>query len=197
MDASKIFETLANTPLRKATLHDFTDVSVKMSRLPLGTWQNPEFPIPNSHRAIIQPILDNPDRTKAYHELAEAYMSSDPPFRMTVSKYWDFGREWGFDKTLPILKRVRASLIFYSIAVKQSVDFRDDLAGIAMTYHLCAVNGLDAEQVFRSVAEVSLPFVAGMLINFIERSPKDRSMEAFRLNKVALPDGSFEIESDW
>lgn len=197
MDASNTFETLANTPLRNAMLHDFTEVSSKMSWLPLRTWESPAFPIPDEHRDIVQPILDNPDRTKAYLDLAEVYMASDPSFRMTVSKYWDFGTEWKFDKTMPILKRTQASLIFYSIAVKQSVDLRDDLMGIATDYHRCVANGLDADQVFRSVAEVSLPFVAGILIDFIEREPEDRNLKAFGLKTVPLPDGSFEIERDW
>lgn len=197
MDASQAFETLANTPLRNAMLHDFTAVSVKMSRLPIGTWKNPAFPIPDSHRAILQPILEDQDRAKAYHDLAEAYMASDPSFRMTVSKYWNFGKKWGFDKSLPTLKRVQASLIFYSIAVKQSVDFRDDLMGIATEYHRCIANGLNAEEIFRSIADVSLPFVAGILIDFIERSPEDKSLKAFCLEVVPMPGGTFEIESDW
>ena len=193
MSDHEIFEKLANTPLRDGTTLDYTGVSAKMSKLSLGTWQLPVFPVSESHRQTIQTILDEPDRTKAYHDLADMYMASDVDFRLTVSMYWNFGAEWGFDKKLPTLQRVRSSLIWYSIAVKDSQDIRDDLMGIAANYHRCAANGLNPDEVFRSVAEVSLPFIAQLLIDFINRPSDSRSMAAFGLIQTVLEDGTIEI----
>jgi len=187
------FEKLANTSLHNSTIFDYTGVSVKMSKLSLGTWQHPDFPVSEPHRQLIQTILDESDRTKAYHDLADAYMASDADFRLTVSQYWSFDAKWGFDKKRPPLQRIRASLIWYSIAVKDSRDNRDDLMGIAANYHKCVANGFDPNKVFRSVAEVSLPFIAQLLIDFINRPPDSRSMVAFGLTQTVLEDGTIDI----
>ena len=194
MNAYDTFESVASMPLEHEML-DYTNICAALSKLPLGTWNHPAFPIPDSHRRIIQPILDEADRKKAYHDLAETYMTSDSALRLTVSKYWNFGKKWGFDKTLPPLQRIRAGLIWYSIAVKDSRDIRDDLMGIAKNYHLCVAYGFDPDEVFRSVADVSLPFIARLLTNFINRPPELKSMEAFGLTKTILEDGAIEI--DW
>ena len=67
--------------------------------------------------------------------------------------------------------------------------------GIAADYHLCAVNGINPDEVFRSVADVSLPFIARLLVNFINRPPELKNMEAFGLFQTILEDGTIEI--DW
>ena len=193
MSDHEVFEKLANTPLQNGTTLDYTSICMKMSKLSLGTWRLPSFPISESHRQTIQTILDEPDRTKAYHNLAEAYMTSDVDFRLTVSKYWNFDAKWGFDRKRPPLPKIRSSLIWYSIAVKDSQDIRDDLRGIAANYHLCSANGLDPDEVFRFVANVSLPFIAQLLIDFINRPLDSKSMDAFGLTQTVLEDGTIEI----
>lgn len=180
------------------------DAIYKTGKMSFGNWKSPVGTVPDSHRKILQPILDDPNRKKAWYDLAEMYMVQDEDFRLTVSKYWDFGVDWGWrlpissvGKPVTILTRVHANLIYYSIAVRHSQDIRDDLVGIATTYHLCASNGYEVDEVFRSIAKVSLPIIGRLLINFVERDPGTRSLKVFHLVQVPQPDGTIEIERNW
>lgn len=203
MIVDKLFREIVEDPTPRGDF-DIGTLINKTARLNFGSWKNPLSPIPNSHTKILQPILSEPNRKKAWYDLAETYMAQDEEFRLTVSKFWDFGVDWEWRLPIssagipvPILSRVRSHLIYYSVAVRYSRDIRDDLCGIAHTYHLCDANGYDANEVFRSVAKVSLPIIGRLLINFVERDPDLRSLKAFCLEKVEQPDGTFEIVRNW
>lgn len=176
----------------------------KTAKLNFGNWNNPLTPISDSHRKVIQPILDATNRKKAWYDLAEAYMTQDGEFRLVVSKYWDFGVDWAWclppsaaGEPVSVLTKVRADLIYYSIAVRHSEDIRDNLVGIAHAWHLCDANGYNADEVFRDVANVSLPIIGRLLLNFVEHSPENKSLKAFGLKTVTTPDGSLGIESEF
>lgn len=85
-------------------------------------------------------------------------------------------------------QRCRRSLLRMSIN-GLSDDYRDDLCELAYCYHNLALLGLDADSILEEVADLSDPEVAGFLKGFIHRTPKDKSMEAFGLVVVQMPDG--------
>jgi hypothetical protein len=141
--------------------------------------------------SILDNILINPDRKAAYIDITHEYMNNGDLFRSTVNQLWDFGVTWVFpdgkrlastvgETSLPE-QRIQASLLYYSLDAQNSKDIRDDILGIANIYHSCIAAGLNPDLIFRSVANVSLPSVSRLLINFIERPDKQKCMEAFAL----------------
>ena len=156
---------------------------------------------------ILDAIVKNPDRHRAYLDLAHEYMTRDQSFRDMVTQGWDFNVEWKFlngcrrasknnDAGSPEIS-IRTGLLYYSIAEKNSRDVRDDLMGIAICYHSCLAAGIDPNEMFRSVAEVSTPKVRKLLIDFIERPDEKKSMKAFRLVRIDDENGDIVIKADW
>jgi hypothetical protein len=70
-----------------------------------------------------------------------------------------------------------------------SGDFRDDLCALAWQYHTLLVNGRDADALFRDVARRCDPRIAKLIVQFIDRNPANKSLEAFRLCVEQTPDG--------
>lgn len=68
-------------------------------------------------------------------------------------------------------------------------DYRDDLMSIAHCYHNLAVLGVDADAVLEEVAELSGPKFAGLVREFVRRSPQAKSAEVWCLKIVETPDG--------
>ena len=161
----------------------------------------------DSNSFVLDEILKNPDRRKAYLDLAQEYMSRDQSFRDMVTQGWDFNVPWGYSDGCRLAStkadivspeiRIRTGLLYYSMAEKNSRDVRDDLMGIAICYHSCLAVGIDPDKMFRSVAEVSTPKVRKLLISFIERPDDRKSMKAFGLVRIDGEDGDIIIKASW
>lgn len=160
-----------------------------------------------SNLAVLDGILKNPDRRKAYLDLAHAYITRDQSFRDMVTQGWDFNVEWKYSNGCRMASKnnedgspeinIRTGLLYYSIAEKDSRDVRDDLIGIAICYHSCLAAGIDPDEMFRSVAEVSTPKVRKLLIDFIERPDDNKSMKAFHLTRTDDENGDIVIKVSW
>jgi hypothetical protein len=72
---------------------------------------------------IMQPILDEPNREKAYTDFLAAYMSSDDLFRRLLHELRDYLEEWWrcdrcrLDRKVSPSKRMLVSLISTSIYI--------------------------------------------------------------------------------
>ena len=159
----------------------------------------------DSNSFVLDEILKNPDRRKAYLDLAQEYMSRDQSFRDMVTQGWNFNVPWEFPNRRRLAStkgeidspeiRIRAVLLFFSIAEKGWLrDVRDILVGLAFCYHSCLAAGIDPDKMFRAVAEVSTPKIREILIGFIERSEDNKSMKAFKLVRTDGEDGEIIIE---
>jgi hypothetical protein len=85
-------------------------------------------------------------------------------------------------------QRMRQRLIAMSME-DGGPDDRDDILAIAYCYHNLALLGMDADKLLKEVAEISAPAFAKLLLNFVRRSPDDKSPESFKLTIEQMPDG--------
>jgi hypothetical protein len=117
-------------------------------------------------------------------------MAGSDTLRETIRQQFKSGqiqppKEWrnpaDYDRSdLTREQRMRHRLIADSIA-DGGADYRDDLMEIAYCYHNLSLLGIDADKVFVELAHKSAPAFAKLLVGFIERSPADKSMDAWRL----------------
>ena len=160
-----------------------------------------------SNSVILESILKNPDRHKAYLDLAHEYMTRDQSFRDMVTEGWDFNVSWKFSDGCRMASKnnedgspeisIRTGLLYYSITEKESRDVRDDLMGIAICYHCCLAAAIEPNEMFRSVAEVSTPKVRKLLIDFIKRPDDSKSMDAFSLVRIDGENGDIVMKASW
>ena len=172
--------------------------------IPCFPWLKSSVVYSLSYKEILQPILDEPDRKKAFFDLVDVYIKGDDDFRKTVCECWDFGVRWKYcdpsrmasttEDGIPPLQKIRADMICHALCIKDSLDFRDDLMSISVDYHSCVAAGLDPDEIFRSIAAISPPKLSKLLIGFVERAPVDRSMKAFGLRKLVHEDGTIELQ---
>ena len=69
--------------------------------------------------------------------------------------------------------------------------------GICRVYHSAILAGIDPGKLFREVAALSSERGARMIINFIERDEKDKSLQAFRYIESPTPDGVSIVSVKW
>jgi hypothetical protein len=157
---------------------------------------------------ILDDIIKNPDRKKAYFDLVHEYMFQDQSFRDIVTQLWDFNVPWIFQNGCRLAStigevespetKIRAGLLFYSIGENDLRDIRDDTIGVAICYHSCLAANIDPEVMFRSVIDISTPKARKLLSDFLQRPDDRKSMKVFGLIKTVANDGIIEIKvSDW
>jgi hypothetical protein len=154
--------------------------------------------------AILDDIIKNPDRKKAYFDLVHEYMFQEQSFRDIVTQLWDFNVPWIFPNGCRLAStigevespetRIRAGLLYYSIGENDNRDIRDDIIGVAISYHSCLAANIDPEVIFQSVIDISTPKVRKLLIDFLQRPDNRKSMKVFSLIKTVTNDGILEIK---
>lgn len=155
----------------------------------------------------IQEVLRLPDRQEAFYQLVSIYMRGPDVVREEIRKKWDFGVEWVYpdprrlacslNETHSCRKRAMALLAYEAIMDLRQSDPRDELMMLAIVYHGCLAAGIDPKTLFDEVASVSSPRVARFLLDFVKRSPEDKSLEAFMLVMEKNPDGENEVIPSW
>lgn len=85
-------------------------------------------------------------------------------------------------------ERIRRRLILLSIR-DGTDDFREDLWGIAHSYHNLLLRGVDADRLLNEIADLSAPKAAELFRGFVRRKPEEKSLKAWALQIVQMPDG--------
>ena len=150
-------------------------------------------------------ILNLSDRQEAYYQLVDYYLKADANEQANIRKEWDFGVQWVYPKLERLAchlnemyhpkAKIIAALTATSLQDLRTVDWRDELVGIAFIYHSCLLVKVSPQEVFERVASASSPETAKFLRDFYQRDPKDKSLEAFDLQIVTNPDGEKEVHS--
>ena len=151
----------------------------------------------------IQEALRFADRQEAYYRLVSIYMQGPEEIREEIRKKWDFGVEWiypnprrlacSINETHTCRERALELLAYEAIMDLRQGDPRDELMTLAVVYHGCLAAGIDPKNLFSEVASVSSSRTARFLLDFVERSPEDKSLEAFMLVAEKNADGEIEI----
>ena len=154
----------------------------------------------------LEKILEEADPKEAFYKLCDLYVSADGEQREDIRRQWPFDRPWKLpdqsrlacvdDGDRSCGERIRVSLIYDSIEDFR-VDWRDNLVGICRVYHSAILAGIDPDKLFREVAALSSERGARMIINFIERDEKDKSLQAFRYIESPTPDGVSIVSVKW
>ena len=130
---------------------------------------------------------------------------NDPTARLKIIEEWPFDREWQLpdsfrlavpDTATPEFK-IWARLAYYPIVgTKQfgdKFDWRDVLVDLSITWHSARIAGFDADALFRETVSLTRPPLDRLLLSFADRAEADKSMDAFCLEEVLLPNGYREI----
>jgi hypothetical protein len=156
---------------------------------------------------LLDDILKMHDRKEAFMYLSRFYLNASERERADIRDRWDFSVAWGFPvqsrlacrtgETYSCEDRIIASLVYYSIEDMKQED-RDIVIGLCVIYHSCILAGLDPTKLFGRVADVSSQKTATALYEFLNRNPRDRSMEAFFLKPHKNSDGEWEVRiGEW
>ena len=160
----------------------------------------------NYHEQL-EEILKLIDRQDAFQRLVALFLQGTEEARDLIRAKWDFGLKWIYPnpQRLACRKNERYScgernlaiLVYDAIENLKKEELREKLVGWANVYHCCLTAGIVPEELFRRAASVSSPRMAQMMMDFINRSKKDKSMEAFDLISRTNSDGETEIKPSW
>ena len=76
-------------------------------------------------------------------------------------------------------------------------EFREKLIGFAVVYYGCIAAGIVPDELFKRVAAVSTVKMAQLMMGFINRRTKDKSIEAFLLSSETNLDEEIEVRPSW
>lgn len=151
----------------------------------------------------IDEILNNPDRGQAYLQLVKLFVEGTDETRNFIVNNWDFRVNWKFPEQTRLAcsvgenktskERIQASLAYYAIAANRNSDMRDNLIAFAVLYHSCIAAGLDPASEFLEIAILARADLGKALKEFIQRTPEDKSPQAFKLVIKRNLDGEIEI----
>lgn len=146
---------------------------------------------------------DDPSQVLAFS--AEFLAASDED-RSAIRDQWDKTLQWAWpdpwllaatDPSLPPAEdRIRAGLLFDALHYSRG-GHNESLMAFAVSHGACSLLGLDAKKYFAEIARAVGGDAAVALNQFIGRDASDRSMEAFALDAVSLPQGGFRICPSW
>lgn len=155
----------------------------------------------------VQEVLLSTNRKEAYYRLVAIYMQGPDEIREIIRKQWDFGMEWIYPNPRRLAcsineghscrERALALLVYEAIMDLRQSDLRDELMTLAIVYHGCIAAGIKPKDVFEEVASVSSSRTARFLLDFIKRSPHEKSLEAFMLVAEKNADDEIEIVPSW
>ena len=161
----------------------------------------------NNPVSSVEEVLRLSDRQEAFYRLVSIYMRGPEEVREEIRTKWDFGVEWVYpdprrlacslNETHSCRERAVALLAYEAIMDLRHSDPRDELMTLAMVYHGCLAAGIDPKNLFSEVASVSSSQTARFLLDFVKRSPEDKSLEAFMLVMETNPEGESEIIPSW
>ncbi|MSU56871.1 MAG: hypothetical protein EXS35_01570 [Pedosphaera sp.] len=160
----------------------------------------------NYHEQL-EEILKLVDRQDAYQRLVALFLQGPEEARDLIRAKWDFGCKWVLPNMQRLAcrkneryscdERVLAILVYAAIKNLKNEDLREKLLAWANVYHCCLAAGIVPEELFRRAASVSSPRMAQMMMDFINRSKDNKSMEAFELISRTNSDGETEIKPSW
>jgi len=137
----------------------------------------------------LRDILNMPDRAEAFYLLVDYYKATSDNERENIRQSWDYGKEWVYPnpETLAVNlsgkhsceQRIIASLVCYSINAYIPQDSREILIAFCVIYHSAREIGLDIDILFKEVAKISSSKMALLMLKFIERPERDKSLKAF------------------
>jgi len=146
----------------------------------------------------LRKIFEEADPKEAFYKLYDLYVSADGEQREDIRKQWPFNRRWKLPDQTQLAcvasgersceERIRASLAYDSIENFQE-DWRENLTSMCRIYHSAILAGMDPDGLFREIAALSSARGASMIIGFLERNEKDRSLEAHGYIEFPSPEG--------
>ena len=153
----------------------------------------------------LKKIITHPDAQEAYYRLATYYLDATAEEQASIRNRWDFGIRWIYpdwrrlacriNETHSPDEKIVALLVATSLEDLNVPDWRDAIIGIAAIYHSCILAEISPKEIFDRVALTSSPKTSEFLHEFCQRSPKDKSLNAFNLHVVMNSDGENEIHA--
>jgi hypothetical protein len=137
---------------------------------------------------------------------ANAFLAAPSSEQELVRKAWDPALQWALPHPWRLAcmdegpgspsNRIRTDLVFQALSFDAGAP-REAILGFAVVHNSAQLAGLEPRSLFEDVARAVSGAAAQALREFAHRSPKDQSLEAFRLTPIANPGGGWEIRADW
>jgi hypothetical protein len=154
-------------------------------------------PIQEQFDERLKTILLEVEPEEAFYQLCELYCQVLPEQRAGIQKCWDFNRTWELPDQTTLActitkkhsseERIRASLIYASLMNWH--DYRDTLLWLAPIYHSALQSAIQADILFRDIANISSPVAASAIHSFIHRASNDKSLAAWGLEEELIAQG--------
>lgn len=156
---------------------------------------------------VLGRLFSMADRQSAFVLLTKMYIASSFQRRAELIESWPFDNTWQvpprdrctfrIGEPFSPEDRIKARLVVYSMRPEwkqlYDLDYRDVMVDIARNYHSARIVQIDADELFREIAGVSVPAAAQWLVNFADRNPDDKSMAAFCLRTYVNSDGEIGL----
>lgn len=146
--------------------------------------------------------LSGADRLDAFIRLTRIFSGMSEEQRARVRAEWPLGMTWEYPNPWRLAcrtgeryspkERMLAVLLYYAIAGAQG-DTRDLVFSLGVVHSSAELAGIEPRVIFEQVARLAPNDIAGELIRFLERAPKDRSLEAFSLEVAVDEHGEPEV----
>jgi hypothetical protein len=135
-----------------------------------------------------------------FHDLIRLFIESSPAGRDEILRKIDdnvAGALQAFSRRMAVWGARQASselLVKGGIALildSGRVDMRDTLSVIPLLYHSAMRINVDPGEIFQEVAAYYRSAVSDALIDFLKRTPRDRSLEAWGFEEVTTQEGIY------
>jgi hypothetical protein len=146
-----------------------------------------------------QPMFpqSDPATERPFLALCDLFLDSDNTQRVEIRHQWPFGRMWRVPRPGTTLdrpggelneRRLMGSLLALALEAKGS-DPRDILMGLPIDYWVAKQLGLDPDSMFRRVAELAIPDLKEILLEFLRRPAALKSPKSMGWRAVDTQDG--------
>lgn len=146
-----------------------------------------------------QPMFpqSDPATEKPYLVLCDLFLAADDAQRAELRRQWPFGRMWRIphpgmtlDRPDGELNEQRLTSSMLALALEAEVpDFRDIIVELPIDYWVARQIGLDPDALFRRIADLAIPAVKTILVEFLLRPAPLKTPEFMGWRAVETPSG--------
>lgn len=139
----------------------------------------------------------DPETERPFLALCDLFLEADDAQRAEIRRQWPFGRFWRIPSPGSTLdrpgaelneRRLTASMLANALASTVG-DRRDIVVGLPIDYWTAQQLGLDPDPLFRRIADLAIPGVRAILLDFLRRPRALKTPTAMGWKAVETPDG--------
>jgi hypothetical protein len=146
-----------------------------------------------------QPMFpqSDPATEKPFLALCDLFLAANHAQRADLRRQWPFGRMWRIPSPGTTLDRPGGELserrltssMLASALEAHVVDSRDIVVGLPIDYWVAKQLGLDPDALFRRIADLAIPAIKTILLEFVSRPAALKSPEPMGWRAVDAPNG--------